>query len=129
MTPAGASETTLGAAIDAALDALVLDLAEQVADMLADRVGSAAPSRSPWFTVGEAADYLRCSKKRVYDLTSQSRLPAHKDGSRTLLHRDELDAYLSGAADTVLTPPGDLASQSRSRRGARIVNPGVKGVA
>jgi excisionase family DNA binding protein len=99
-----------------------------VADLLTGRVGAALGSRSPWLDVNEAADYLRCKPKRVYDLVSQSRVPAHKDGSRLLLHRDELDAYLR-AADTPLTPPVDLASQSRSQQGARIVNPGVKGVA
>jgi excisionase family DNA binding protein len=119
---------TPGAALDAALAALVPAIAERVADLLTGRVGAALGSRSPWLDVNEAADYLRCKPKRVYDLVSQSRVPAHKDGSRLLLHRDELDAYLR-AADTPLTPPVDLASQSRSQQGARIVNPGVKGVA
>jgi excisionase family DNA binding protein len=53
-----------------------------------------APVPSLWLTVGEAAEYLRCKPKRIYDLVSQKRLPGHKDGSRLLLRRDELFAYM-----------------------------------
>jgi excisionase family DNA binding protein len=118
------SQPTMGAVLDAALDALVPDLAERVADTLADRLASPS-TRSPWFTAEEAADYLRCKPKRIYDLVSQSRLPTHRDGSRLLFHRDELDAYLLDDADTTLTPPAYLASRSRSRAGSRTHDPGV----
>ena len=46
-------------------------------------------------TVEEAAEYLRCKPKRIYDLTSQRRLAFVKDGSRTLIRRDALDQYLA----------------------------------
>jgi excisionase family DNA binding protein len=98
-------------------------IAERVADLLAQRV---AEERSPWMTVDEAAVYLRCKAKRVYDLVGQSRLPGHKDGSRLLLHRDELDAYLDGAA-TPLPPAADLALRCRSLGDVRSTNPGVTG--
>jgi excisionase family DNA binding protein len=94
------ARTTPGAALDAALTALVPAIAEQVAALLAERTTDA---RSPWLTVAEAAEHLRCRPKRIYDLISQSRLPAHRDGSRVLLRRDQLDAYLSG--EPVLADP------------------------
>jgi excisionase family DNA binding protein len=53
---------------------------------------------SPYLTVEEAAEYLRCKPKRIYDLTSQRRLPHVKDGSRTLLRRADLDAHLEDPA-------------------------------
>jgi excisionase family DNA binding protein len=45
-------------------------------------------------TVVEAADYLRCSRQRVDDLLSQRRLTRHKDGSRTLVSRAEIERHL-----------------------------------
>ena len=47
-------------------------------------------------TPEEAADYLRCSRQRVYDLLSSRRLTRYRDGSRVLVRRDELDSYLRG---------------------------------
>ncbi len=41
-------------------------------------------------------EFLRCGKQRIYDLVSQRRLPHLKDGSRVLLRRTELLAYLGG---------------------------------
>jgi excisionase family DNA binding protein len=82
-------------------DELLEAIAGRVAELLAPLL--AAPSGSPWLTVTEAADYLRCKPKRVYDLISQRRIPAHRDGGRVLLRRDELDDYLRDDADTVLT--------------------------
>jgi excisionase family DNA binding protein len=49
---------------------------------------------SPYMTVVEAADYLRCSRQRVDDLLSQRRLTRHKDGSRTLVSRAEIERHL-----------------------------------
>jgi excisionase family DNA binding protein len=50
---------------------------------------------SPYLTIVEAAEYLRCSRQRVDDLLSSCWLMRHKDGSRTLVSRAELDGYLS----------------------------------
>jgi excisionase family DNA binding protein len=44
----------------------------------------------------EAAEYIRAPPQRVFDLTSQGRLPVRKDGSRNLYRREDLDAYLEG---------------------------------
>jgi excisionase family DNA binding protein len=67
-------------------------IAQRAAEILAER--QTVTELSPYLTVEEAADYLRCKPKRIYDLTSQRRLPFVKDGSRTLLLRADLDAYV-----------------------------------
>lgn len=73
---------------------LLEEIARRAADLLAAKI---APPRE-YLTPAEAADYLRCSKQRVYDLTSAGRLPVCKDGSRNLYRRADLDAYMSGGA-------------------------------
>ncbi len=55
-----------------------------------------AAAVSPWLNVAEAAERLRCSKDRIYDLIALGKLEARRDGRRVLLHRDELDAYIEG---------------------------------
>lgn len=73
-------------------DELLETLAARVAELLAERMPSAPRDMSPWLDVTEAAAvYLRCKPKRVYDLVSQSRLPAHRDGSRLLFMRAKVD--------------------------------------
>jgi len=63
--------------------------------VLAPRLPAAAPpDPSPYLTVAEAADYLRASRQRVYDLLSSRRLSRRKDGARVLISRAELDTYL-----------------------------------
>jgi excisionase family DNA binding protein len=79
--------------------ALALDVPGEVVEQIAQRAAAIvveheAPSASPWLTVGEAAEYLRCPKSRVYSLVSARRIPFVKDGSRTLFSRGELDAWL-----------------------------------
>jgi excisionase family DNA binding protein len=58
----------------------------------------AAEPASPYVTIPEAAELQRCKRQRVDDLLSQCRLTRHKDGSRTLIARAELDAYIARAA-------------------------------
>jgi excisionase family DNA binding protein len=67
---------------------------ERVNAGIARHLAFAQPSRSPYLTVAEAAQYLRCSRQRVYDLLSQRRLPRVKEGSRTLISREEIARYL-----------------------------------
>ncbi len=45
-------------------------------------------------TVIEAAEFLRCTRQRIDDLLSQRRLTRHKDGSRTLVSRVEVEEHL-----------------------------------
>lgn len=85
---------------------LILSLPADVLDELVDRVAERVLERltaeppapaSPFVTVAEAAEYLRCSRQRIDDLLSQRRLTRHKDGRRTLVSRAELEAYAGGA--------------------------------
>lgn len=72
-------------------------IAQRAAELLAERL-PAGPT-SPYLTPAEAAEYLRCtSKQRIYDLVHQGALVPRRDGTRLLLHRDTLDAYLAGGA-------------------------------
>jgi excisionase family DNA binding protein len=52
------------------------------------------PVASPYMTIPEAAQYLRCSRQRIDDLLSQRRLTRHKDGRRTLVRRTDIEAHL-----------------------------------
>jgi excisionase family DNA binding protein len=49
---------------------------------------------SPYLSVREAAAFLRCQPQRVYDLLSDGRLRRVKEGSRVLVLRADLEAYL-----------------------------------
>jgi excisionase family DNA binding protein len=73
----------------------ILDaIAERVAELLAGRFEAPAAT-SPFMTIPEATEYIRASsRQRVDDLLSSGRLTRHKDGSRTLVSRAELAAYL-----------------------------------
>jgi excisionase family DNA binding protein len=72
--------------------ALVEEIAARAAEIVLQRQQAERPSR--WMSVPEAASYLRAKPQRIYDLLSDGRLTRHKDGSRVLLDRRELDAYL-----------------------------------
>jgi excisionase family DNA binding protein len=78
--------------LTAALDELVERVAARAAEMVVERQQPQAVE--PYLSVAEAASYLACKPKRIYDLTSQRRVPFVKDGARLLLRRADLDAYL-----------------------------------
>jgi excisionase family DNA binding protein len=79
------------------LSALLADArADELAAALAPYLPERQAAAEPLLTVEQAATYLACKPKRVYDLCSQRRVPFAKDGSRTLLRRADLDAYLEG---------------------------------
>jgi len=75
------------------VDALVERVCSQVLERLRSEQGP-PPAPSPYCTVTEAAEYLRCRPQRVRDLLSARRLTTCKEGSRTLLRRDELVAIV-----------------------------------
>ena len=52
------------------------------------------PAPSPYLSIPEAADHLRCTRQRIDDLLSTGRLTRIKDGTRTLIERAEVEAYL-----------------------------------
>ena len=74
---------------------LIDAIAQQAAQLVRKEISEQASRPfSPYMTIPEAAEYLRCSRQRIDDLLSQRRLDRYKDGSRTLLSRAELEAYL-----------------------------------
>jgi excisionase family DNA binding protein len=91
--------------------AAVEAIAARAAELVLEQLGSALSS--PYLTVPETAQYMRCSRQRIDDLLSQGRLTRHKDGARTLVERAEVDAYLScsgtadGVAPALPRPPRD----------------------
>jgi excisionase family DNA binding protein len=83
-----------------------------------ERLGAAAhPSRSPFLTVAEAADYLRAKRQRVDDLLSARRLTRYKDGRRTLVSRAELDSYLAAVGEGRVAPAWPPPLETRSDKG------------
>jgi excisionase family DNA binding protein len=66
---------------------------QKAAALAADMVRADLRPASPYLTIDEAAEYLRCSRQRIYDLRSAGRLSRMGDGARALVSRAELDAY------------------------------------
>ncbi len=88
------STPTLIAALLAELTDDDLDaLAQRLAPRMSETFTSSHPSPA-WLGVTAAAEYLSCPTSRVYALVSARRIPFHKDGSRTLFDRTELDAWV-----------------------------------
>ena len=77
-------------------EGLVEVIAQRAADIVLEQLAGRPDRTSPWLTVPEAAEYLRASRQRIYDLLSSRRLTRHRDGTRVLIRRDELDRYLAG---------------------------------
>jgi len=72
-------------------------LVARVADLEQRLAATTSQSQSPYLTVVEAAELLRCKRQRVDDLLSQRRLKRYKDGTRTLVSRAEVDEHLQGS--------------------------------
>lgn len=83
-------------------DPLVAALADLLIPVVrAEAQSAAAAAQSPWLTVKEAAEYLRCNRNRIDKLTSKGVLQRYREGGRVLLRRDELDAFVrAGGATT-----------------------------
>ena len=66
---------------------------------------------SDYLTVPEAAQYLRISVRKVYDLVSRSRLPHRRAGGRLLFERNALADWVrsSGGAFGMAAPPVVMA--------------------
>jgi excisionase family DNA binding protein len=102
-------------------DSIVETIAERAAALVLEQLADAETSQtSPYLTVAEAADYARCSKQRIYDLLSARRLERRRDGSRVLVLRPEIDAYLAGRSVASGLPP---ARQPAPRAGSRATGP------
>lgn len=90
-------------------DSLIDEIAAIAAHIVVARLDITGETGIPTLmTVTEAADYLRCKPQRIYDLVSSRRIPRFKDGSRTLIARADIDAYLQqepGLRHVALTLP------------------------
>jgi excisionase family DNA binding protein len=75
---------------------LVEAVAQRAADLVLESFGARVEDR--WMNVDQAAAYLACGPRRIYDLHSQRRLRSHKDGSRLLFRRSDLDAYVESGS-------------------------------
>jgi excisionase family DNA binding protein len=90
--------SALAAALLEALDDATLDaLAERLALRLTDRFSTQPRS---WLSLPAAAEHLACPKSRLYALVSARRIPFHKDGSRLLFDRGELDEWVRAGGAT-----------------------------
>jgi excisionase family DNA binding protein len=67
---------------------------------------------TPWYTLEEAADYMRISERTLERLVSDGRIRTHTIGRRRIAHRDVLDAYLRATTGEDVTP----ATPPRRRR-------------
>jgi excisionase family DNA binding protein len=82
---------------DLVKDEMTLDL---LADALAPRLRalglSEAPDEDRLMRTEDAARYLSCSKRRLYDLVMIRKLEPQRDGRSLLFRRSELDRYAAG---------------------------------
>lgn len=88
-------------------------LAARVTELEQRLAATRRQSESPYMTIPEAAEYLRCNRQRVDDLLSQRSLERVKDGARTLIRRSDLLAYLDDGGTHRRTV------RSRPREGVR----------
>jgi excisionase family DNA binding protein len=90
--------SALAAALLEALDEATLDaLAERLRPRLQLAI---APPQTRWLNVAEAAEHLSCPASRLYALNSAGRIPVHRDGSRLLFDRNELDEWVRAGGAT-----------------------------
>jgi excisionase family DNA binding protein len=80
-------------------DDVVEAIAERAAELVLEQLGDRGHVRE-FLTVAEAAELLRCEPQRIYELTSDGRLPKVKDGGRVLIRRRDVDVYL-GVVETL----------------------------
>jgi excisionase family DNA binding protein len=81
-------------------------IAERAAELVAER--QSAPDPDGFLDADGAAEFLACSKSRIYSLVSAGRIPVHRDGSRLLFHRAELRDFVANGGlndrERVATP-------------------------
>jgi hypothetical protein len=70
-------------------DEAIEAIARRAAELVLERLDQ-APAAGEWFSIDEAAEFLRCSKQRIYDLRGDGRLTRFVEGGRALVARAEL---------------------------------------
>jgi hypothetical protein len=73
------------------------EFVEQVAQRAAKILAEREPDPEPWIDVKQAAGHIACPTGRIYALagTTPPRIPVHRDGSRLLFRRSELDEFVA----------------------------------
>lgn len=75
---------------------LPAELVDALAERVAERVAATMPTpRDPYMNVDEAAEYIACGKKRIYELKERGAVACYQDGKRLLFRREDLDAYVT----------------------------------
>lgn len=77
-------------------DDVLAGLAERAAAIVVEQLATEA---EPWLDVAGAAAHLACGKSRIYALVSAERIPVHRDGSRLLFRRTELDEWVRAGGE------------------------------
>jgi excisionase family DNA binding protein len=78
-------------------------IARRAAELALEQLAANTYELRQLLTVGEAADYLRCSPQRIYELRSSGRLPRTREGGRALVWRSDLDHLLDAHAPSPLS--------------------------
>jgi excisionase family DNA binding protein len=76
------------------------ELVARIVEALREGTEGAASATvaDPYLNVTQAADYLDCSDRRIYDLKIDGRVRFVKDGTRLLTKKSWIDNYLAGVA-------------------------------
>jgi excisionase family DNA binding protein len=98
-------------------DEVVEAIAERAAEIVLSRLADGRAREPEFLTVTEAAELLRCSRQRIYDLCSDGRLTRFKEGSRVLLARAEIVALLRPSRPRLGAPARPRVPQARSENG------------
>lgn len=86
-------------------DALVEEIAQRAAEIVLAQLDTASGGDWPeYMTPAQAARYIGADRQRIYDLRSAGRLTRYGDGSRALIRRRELDAYVAGGRVAQVLP-------------------------
>jgi excisionase family DNA binding protein len=92
-------------------DALVEAIAQRTAKILLEREQTVEHG-SPWLSIADAAVYLGVSERTIERAIARGRLRSSTIGSRRLLHRDDLDAFVRATTGEEVAP----TTPSRRRR-------------
>ena len=80
--------------VEALLAELDEDSLDRLADRLRSRLAQPADTHTRWLDVPGACELLACPPSRIYALKSAGRIPHHKEGSRLLFDRHELEQWV-----------------------------------
>lgn len=69
-------------------------IARRAAELALEQLEAGADNRPELLRVREAAELLRCSPQRIYELRSDGRLPRTSEGGRALVRRSDLQQLL-----------------------------------